>query len=144
MITIDASVLVAAGTPDDTASADATAFLAAAIAADLPAHQPTLTLVEVAAAIARRTGDADLALKAGQALLEMPGLVLHALDIDASADAAALAGRLHLRAADAVYAATALRHEATLVTLDDELRTRSRPAIDAVSPTEWLARRGPL
>jgi predicted nucleic acid-binding protein len=140
MITIDASVLVAAGTPDDSAGADAAAFLTAAIAADGPIHQPTLSLVEVAAAIARRTGDADLALQAGQALLGMPGLVLHALDGDASADAAALAGRLQLRGADAIYAATALRHAATLVTLDDELRTRSRPVVDAVSPTEWLKR----
>ena len=142
MITIDASVLVAAGTPDDSAGADAAAFLAAAIKADLPAHQPTLTLVEVAAAIARRTGDADLALEAGQALLGLPGLVLHALDVDASADAAALAGRLHLRAADAIYAATALRHESTLVTLDDELRARSSPVVDAVSPAGWLERQG--
>jgi predicted nucleic acid-binding protein len=140
MITIDASVLVATGTPDDAAGADAAAFLTGAIAADVPIHQPTLTLVEVAAAIARRTGDADLALEAGQALLGMPGLVLHALDVDASADAAALAGRLQLRGADSIYAATALRHAATLVTLDDELRIRSRPVVDAVSPTEWLKR----
>jgi predicted nucleic acid-binding protein len=143
VITIDASVLVAAGTPDDPAGADATAFLAAAFAADLPTHQPTLSLVEVAAAIARRTGDADLAMQAGQALLSMPGLVLHALDVDASADAAALAGRLQLRGADAIYAATALRHTATLVTLDDELLARSRPVVDAVSPTEWLKRVAP-
>lgn len=142
MITIDASMLVAAGTPDDTARAESAAFMAAAIAADLPTHQPTLTLVEIAAAVARRTGDADLAMAAGQALLAMPGLVLHALDVDTSAEAAALAGRLQLRGADAVYAATALRHQTTLVTLDDELLTRSRPVVDAVSPTEWLERLG--
>jgi predicted nucleic acid-binding protein len=140
LITIDASVLVAAGAPDDPAGADAAGFLASAFAADLPTHLPTLTLVEVAAAIARRTGDADLALHAGQALLGLPGLVLHALDIDASADASALASRLQLRGADAIYAATALRYAATLVTLDDELLTRSRPVVDAVSPTEWLKR----
>jgi predicted nucleic acid-binding protein len=141
VITIDASVLVAAGTPDDTAAVDSAMFLTAALAADLPIHQPTLTLVEVAAAIARRTGDPELAMDAGRALLAMPGLALHTLDLDVSADAAALAGRLQLRGADSIYAATALRHTATLVTLDDELRTRSRPVIDAVSPTEWLARR---
>ena len=142
MITIDASVLVAAGTPDDAANGVSAAFLAAAIAEDVPAHQPTLTLVEIAAAIARRTDNADLAMAAGQALLAMPGLVLHALDVDSSAEAAALAGRLQLRGADAVYAAVALRYETTLVTLDDELSTRSRPVVDAVSPGEWLARQG--
>lgn len=140
MITIDASVLVAAGAPDDPARTDAVAFLAAALAADVPIHQPTLTLVEVAAAVARRTGEADLAGDAARALLAMPGLVLHPLDLEASADAAAVAGRLLLRGADAVYAATALREAATLVTLDEELRARASTVIDAVSPTEWLTR----
>jgi predicted nucleic acid-binding protein len=141
VITIDASVLVAAGSPDDPERPDAAAFLVAALGSGEPIHQPTLTLVEVSAAVTRRTGDADLAREAGQALLAMPGLVLHTLDLDASADAAALAARLALRGADAVYAATALRQGATLVTLDDELRSRSSTLIDAVSPTEWLARR---
>jgi predicted nucleic acid-binding protein len=116
MITIDASVLVAAGSPDDPARPDS-------------------------AAIARRTGDERLAMEAGAALLSIPGLVLHPLGLEASADASALAARLHLRAADAVYAATAARQETTLVTLDDDLLARSAPVVDAVTPTEWLARR---
>jgi predicted nucleic acid-binding protein len=140
LITIDASVLVAAGAQDDAAHADSAAFVVAAIGTGLPIHQPSLTLVEVAAAIARRTGDSNLAMEAGAALLAMPGLIVHVLDLDASAEAAALAGRLQLRGADAVYAATAAQLGATLVTLDDELRDRSRRVIDAFTPTEWLAR----
>jgi predicted nucleic acid-binding protein len=140
MITIDASVLVAAGSPDDPAQADAAAFLVSAISAGVAVHQPTLALVEVSAAVARRTGDHDLAREAGAALLAMPGLVLHSLDLDASAEAAALAAQRRLRAADSVYAAIAARHEATLVTLDDELRDRSRAVVDAVGPREWLDR----
>jgi predicted nucleic acid-binding protein len=133
-------VLVAAGAPDDPARGDGEAFLAAALAAEVPIHQPTLSLVELPAAIARRTGDTELAGEAAQALLAMPGLVLHPLDLEASADAASIAGRLLLRGVDAVYASTALRERATLVTLDDELRERASPVVDAVSPREWLER----
>jgi predicted nucleic acid-binding protein len=141
VITIDASVLVAAGDRDDPARGDAAACIEAALSEGLPIHQPTLALVEVAAAIARRTGDPAIAMDAGTAVLAMPGLILHALDLVASSDAAALAGRLRLRGADAVYAAVALRHETTLVTLDDQKLVRSRPVVDTVTPTEWLTRR---
>ena len=141
MITIDASVLVAAASASDPARDDAFAFLAAVVASDVAIHQPTLTLVEVSAAIARRTGDDRLAGEIGSALLAMPGLVLHPLDLEASADAAALASRLGVRGADAVYVATALRHRTTLVTLDDDVRRRSSTIVDVVTPAEWLQRR---
>jgi predicted nucleic acid-binding protein len=70
----------------------------------------------------------------------MPGLTVHPLDLEASAEAGALASKQRLRGADAIYAATALRHGTTLVTLDDELLARSRPVVDALTPTEWLER----
>jgi predicted nucleic acid-binding protein len=140
VITIDASVLVAAATESDPAWPDAAAFMNAALAAGVQIHQPTLALIEVGAAIARRTGNSDLAMDAGEAILGLPGLMLQELDIEASTEAAALAGRLQLRGADAVYAATALRHSATLVTLDEDQRSRSSAVLDAMSPTDWLAR----
>ncbi len=140
MITIDASVLVAAGAPDDPARADAAACIAAALTDGLAIHQPTLALVEVGAAIARRTGDSALASEAGATLLSMPGLVLHPLDLEAAADSVAIAARLRLRGADAVYVATAVRSASALITLDDELLTRAGPLVDAVTPAEWLQR----
>ena len=140
MITIDASVLVAAGSPEDPAHEVATAFLEVVGDRGLVCHQPTLSVVEVAAAIGRRTGREDLAADASAALLAMPGLVLHPLDVEASAEAASLAARLRLRAADAVYAAIAVRHDAALVTLDDEILVRSVVIVDAVSPAGWLDR----
>ncbi len=69
MLTIDASVLVAAGTRDDVANAESLRFLRTALGAGLAIHQPTLTLVEVAAAIARRTNDAAIAREAGLRLV---------------------------------------------------------------------------
>ncbi len=140
MITIDASVLVAAGSPGDSANDKSVRFLRAALGARLAVHQPTLTLVEIATSIARRTNDPALAREAGLRLLQMPGLVLHPLDVESAAEAAAIAGRAMLRGADAIYAATALRHGTTLVTLDQELLGRTSRIVDAVTPGEWLER----
>lgn len=124
------------------ASQQSVQFLRAALGAGLAVHQPTLTLVEVSASIARRTNDPALARDVGLRLLQMPGLVMHPLDIEAAAEAAAIAGGAQLRGADAIYAATALRHGTTLVTLDQELLTRTAGIVDSVGPAEWLERRG--
>ena len=141
MVTIDASVLVAAGSPEDVANDESQRFLRAALGAGLVIHQPTLTLVEVAAAIARRTSDQALAREAGLRLLQMPRLVMHPLDLEAAAESAAIAGRATLRGADAIYAATALRNGTTLVTLDQELLIRTAGILDCVTPAGWLERR---
>jgi predicted nucleic acid-binding protein len=53
--------------------------------------------------------------------------------------AAAIAGRAQLRAADAVYAATAIQRGTQLVTLDLELRARAAPIVKTFTPAEWLA-----
>lgn len=141
MITIHASVFVAAGAPDDTANDESLRFLRAALGAGLAVHQPTLTLVEVAASIARRTNDPALAREAGLRLLQMPRLVLHVLDVEAAAEAATMAGRATLRGADAIYAATASRQGTTLVTLDQELLARTSGIVETVTPAGWLERR---
>ena len=70
----------------------------------------------------------------------MPGIVLHPLDIETAAEAAAMATRTQLRGADAIYAATALRHGTTLITLDQEMLDRTAGIVDAVTPTTWLER----
>ncbi len=142
MVTIDASVWVAADAADEAARDVSRAFLRAVLDGGLAVHQPAISIVEVAAAVARRTGDPDLARQAGQRVLEMPSLVVHPLDLDSASEAAALAGHVRLRAADAIYAATASRHGTRLVTLDMELRERAAIVVDALTPTEWLERSG--
>ena len=72
-------------------------------------------------------------------MLAMPGLTLHALDADAALRAAALASDLRLRAADAVYAATALAAGCALMTLDIELVARAGSMISVLTPADWIA-----
>ncbi|MBA3235308.1 MAG: type II toxin-antitoxin system VapC family toxin [Chloroflexi bacterium] len=140
MVTIDASVFVSAGSSRDPASDESIAFLRAVLGASLAVHQPTLTLVEVTASMARRSGDIGLAREAGLRLLQMPRLQMHPLDVEAAAEASGLAGRARLRGPDAIYAATALRHGATLVTLDHELLSRVGTIVPTVTPAGWIER----
>lgn len=138
MVTVDASVWVASDADDELAWKDSRAFFGRLLTEGLPVHQPTLTLVEVCAAVARRTRAVELAPQAGSRLLRFPGLVVHPLDLELAGLSAALAAQVRLRGADAVYAATARAHGATLVTLDRELRDRVRSVVPTVMPGEWL------
>jgi predicted nucleic acid-binding protein len=142
LVTIDASVLVAAGFLDDVANRECVRFLRSVLDADRVIHQPTLSLVEVVASVGRRTKDAVIAREAGLRLLQMPRLVIHPLDVEAAAESAAIAGRAMLRGADAIYAATALRHGTTLVTLDQELLSRTATIVECVTPGTWLENLG--
>lgn len=138
MVTIDASVWVAADADDEAAWEESRAFIERVLGAGTPVHQPTLTLVEVSAAVARRTGSAARAREAGSRLLRLPGLVVHGLDLELAGLSAAFAARARLRGADAVYAATASAHGTRLVTLDQELLDRARSVVATATPGEWL------
>ena len=142
MVTIDASVFVAADAADEAAHAPARLVLRRVMAAGMAVHEPTLAIVEVTSAVARRTGDAVFARAVGRRVLSLPGLVLHDLDSDAAAFAAALASDLRVRAGDAVYAATALVQGTVLITLDAELAARAASVIQVFTPADWLALQG--
>jgi predicted nucleic acid-binding protein len=142
VVTIDASVLVAVDAADESGRDDARAFLRRVVETRLPIHQPSLAVVEVTSAVVRRTLDASIAREAAMRLLDLPGLVLHALDAEDAVHAAGLAGQTRLRAADAVYAAVTLRAGTDLVTLDVELHERAASVVPTFTPSEWLARRG--
>ena len=139
MVVIDASVWVAADSGDESARDPCSAFLARVLERGTTVHQPTLTLVEVTAAVARRTRDESLAREAGLTVLAMPGLVLHDLDAGGAVDAAAVAASTFMRGADAVYLACALATRSTLVTLDQEQLDRAPAGVTVTSPAAWPA-----
>jgi predicted nucleic acid-binding protein len=142
VLTIDASVLVAAAIPDEPSHDVAHTLLRAIGRAGLPIHEPAIAVVEVAAGIARRTGELRLAEDSVRLLVGLPGAEYHALDLPAAVNAAGVARELHLRAGDALYAAVALDHGCTLVTMDEELLRRAGPLVDACTPEAWIARGG--
>ena len=139
--TVDASVFVAAARDVEPHHAESLAFIRALHMGALPVTCPTLVLPESAAAIARRTGDDALADEVVDLILSLAGLRLVALDFALAEQAVELAKAHRLRGADAVYVAVAVASEATLVTWDSEMLTRTADAVSVVTPSEWLAHR---
>lgn len=142
MLTIDASVLVAAVLDDEVAHADAARVLDVISGSETTLHEPVIAIIEVVSAVVRRTGDRALARRTARYLLRNPAVNVHLLDLPAASHASELAADLRLRAADALYAAVAHQNTCQLITLDVELIQRAGPVIDAYTPTDWLALQG--
>jgi predicted nucleic acid-binding protein len=123
-LTVDASVFVSALSLTEPSHQESSDLLRALRYRPRPLILPTLIRPVIAGAVARRTGDQQLALRdAGLAFLQGQ-VVLVDLDGPLADEAAELAASHGLRGADAVYAATARRFDALLVTLDEEQRDR--------------------
>jgi len=97
---------------------------------------PSLMLAEVVGAISRRTGQPELAARALQHLLHLPGLRLVGLDRRLGKAAAQLAGSAGLRGADAVYAALAQHLAIPLVTWDQEIGQRLGATLTVLTPPQ--------
>ena len=138
MIVADASFWVAAFVAQDAHHDQSARLLRRIVADDVPVSSPTLALVEVAGALARRTGNQPLAESAIRYLAGQSWLTLSPLSITFAETAVRVAITCSLRGADAVYVALALQESAPLVTLDDEMRKRGAPAILAITPADWL------
>ncbi len=137
-LTIDASVIVHAAIPSQSGSEDSRKFLRALACSGRPVILPTLLRPEVAGAVSRGLRDLGAAETVLVELDNLPEVVFVPLDEGLAAEAAELAMRTRLRGADAVYAATARRFDAILVTLDKEQRERLPADITVCSPAEVL------
>ena len=96
---------------------------------------PTLLLVELAGAVTRRTGLAELAQRSVDRILMAPGIRLVSLDTELGREASRLASQLRLRGADAVYVATARALHVPLATWDMELASRAQSVIETMMPS---------
>lgn len=138
MLTVDASIWVAAFDPLDRFHDPSLRFLTTATGQGLRVLGPALMPVEVACAIARRAGREDLDPAILDRLRAYPRLMLQPMDEQLLAEASRLGPAKRLRAADAVYAATAALHKTPLVSWDRELLDRA----GALTPTGWMERSG--
>lgn len=137
--TVDASVFLNAFNPYEAGHEDSHRLLALMQEQAVPIIAPTLLLPEVAAAVARGQGDADLARRFVARLKQLPHLVLAPLDEALAQQAADMAAHHRLRGSDAVYAAVALRFGSQLVSLDREQRERVASVVSARGPASALS-----
>lgn len=136
--TVDASVFLNGFNPYEPGHEESRCFLDLLREQSVPIIVPTLLLPEVAAAVSRGRGDADLARRFAAALMQLPHLIVIPLNETLAWQAADMAAQHRLRGSDAVYAAVALRFGSTLVTLDREQRDRVSGIVPARLPSEEL------
>jgi len=139
-ITVDASVFLNAASTAEAGHDTSRRFLEWLHAERIPVVLPTLVLPEVAAGSRRISGSGDIARMVAAGVEHISGAVFVPLDDSLAEAAADLAMTGGMKGSDAVYAATAQRFGATLVTLDRQQRTRLSADIDALSPGEALER----
>ncbi len=97
---------------------------------------PTLLLVEVAAAISRRTGDSELAKKATEALENLPDLRLVEMDQSVVQTAVRAGADLGVRGADALYIAISQQLTLPLATLDTDQSERGSQVVEIWTVTD--------
>ena len=103
-----------------------------------PVIVPTLLIAEMASAVARASDDSVGARQYANATAALPHVTLVALTPATARQAAELAATYRLRGADGVYLAVARRYGTTLVSRDDEQRTRGSAVAPCQTPEEAL------
>ncbi len=135
-LTIDASVFVSALSPSEIRGEESLRLIESLRDSPRLVILPTLVKPEIAGAVNRSTGDAGLAREASGMMFMASPVVFVELDQKLAEEAAELAIEAGLRGADAVYAATARRFDAILVTLDRDQRSRLPADITTLWPGE--------
>jgi len=138
--TIDASVFVNAFNPHERGHAESLAFLTVVREQGSAIVVPTLLVTEVAAAVARASGDADDALAYARAIARLPHLTFVSLTPTFALQAAELAATHRLRGADAVYVGVARLYGATLVSRDEEQLMRGSAVTSCLLPEKVIAK----
>jgi len=134
LLTIDASVFVAACQPHESGYAASLSLMQSVLDADVPLVEPAILPVEVGAALCRAGRDAAVAREYAEGILVLPHLVLVTVDERLARRALVIAAQCRLRGADALYVTVAARYGARLVTLDAEQLARAPAAVAAHKP----------
>lgn len=120
-VTIDSSVIISSLLPDEKRHEEARQIWAKVLSGETPAVMPYSVLVEVVAAIRRRTGSELLAVEVQKALEGISALSFVMLDSRAAAKACRVATKTGLRGMDALVVQTAKEYKAELITFDNEM-----------------------
>ncbi len=137
-LTIDASVRVSAFIAADVHHAQSDQVLEMCLALRIK-----VIVLEVAAGVARVLQQDGQGQVAAKKIDRFPGIKFVPLQTAFLNKAILLATRHFLRAADALYVATARQSNAILVTLDDEMLRRGIAPATVLTPEKWLASLAP-
>lgn len=136
-LVVDASVWVSLLRAEDINHVPSRLWMGQYTAINGPLVAPTFMLVEVAAAISRRTGEAALAKKAIDDLSSSSIIQFVAIDDDLIQSAIDVATTLQLRAGDAIYVALAQRLNIPLISWDKEQLQKASTIITTRTPDSY-------
>ncbi len=139
VLTVDASVFVAAYQARETACGVCRDLLRLVREADAPLIEPAILPVEIAAALARAGESPAWATEYAESILAFPYLSLRPVDEHLAHRALAVATHGRLRGADALYVTVAAQYGARLVTLDAEQLRRAPATVRACQPAAAVA-----
>ena len=120
-VTIDSSVVIASLLKSELRHNEALKIWERVLSGKDIAIMPYSILVEVVAAVRRRTGSEDLAAAVKKELLETDSLSFVVLDAESAEHAADIAARTGVRGMDALVIQVAEEYDSHLITFDEEM-----------------------
>ena len=120
-VTIDSSVVIASLLKNESRHKEALSIWQKVLTGKQIAIMPYSVLIEVVAAIKRRTGSEELAMEIKDELMSIDSLSFVVLDNEAAEDAADIAARTGVRGMDAVIIQVAEEYETELISFDKEM-----------------------
>ncbi len=124
-LTIDSSVIVASLLEQEKHHLRALNLWKEVVAGNAIAIMPYTVLVEVVAAIRRRTGQKELAQQVKKELLSVEAVHFVIVEPDSASEASDIAIETGVRGMDAVVIQTAKEYNTALVSLDSEMMEKS-------------------
>ena len=131
LATVDSSVLVASLLSHDPRHREALAVMEQIVNGHVRAVMPCSVLVEVVAAIRRRTASEKDALEVEESLMALDGILFLDITRKTARDAARLAAAIGVRGMDALVVQTALEHQTKLISFDVEMTTKAATILGA-------------
>ena len=125
-LTIDSSVIIASLLKKEPRHKEALEIWNAVLSGRNVAVMPYSVLVEVVAAIKRRTGSESLAMQVKQELLNIEAISFVILDDKSAVEAADLAAKMGVRGMDALLIQVAKEFGTELISFDEEMMLKSR------------------
>ena len=130
-LTIDSSVIIASLLEKEPRHQEALKIWETVLSGENIAIMPYSVLVEVAAAIRRRTGSEDLAYEVRKAILEIENISFVVLDQKSADEASDLAIQTGVRGLDALVIQVVKEFETELITFDEEMFQKAGKVIKA-------------
>ena len=137
-VTIDSSVIISSLKEDEEKHDICRKIMEKVKNAEFIVFVPYIVLVEVAAAIKRRTGSKELAKRIRKGLETMDTIYFLDLTKYRARDAAEIAEQTGTRGMDAIVVQAAKENDTTLITLDMEMAKRVRSIVRVVEVENLL------